>query len=158
VALAVARRSGLPVSVLTARADSLRLPDSAFHFAVVNNAICYIVDPAARRSAFAELRRVLLPGGWLVIRDPNRLTPVDPFTDLPLVAVLPPAMAQRVTRLVGRHRSHVRLRSPLGAVREMRRAGFSDVRWARPPGRLASSRIARYHHVVARAPGAASDR
>jgi ubiquinone/menaquinone biosynthesis C-methylase UbiE len=158
VGLAVSRRNGLAVTGITAHADALPLQDSSFHVAVANNALCYVVDRAARRAALAEVRRVLVPGGWLAVRNPNRITPLDPFTGLPLVAALPPSAAQRAARIVGRDRSDVRLASPYGATRELRRAGFTEVRWMPAPGRRGGSRVARYHHVVARAPGITRER
>jgi ubiquinone/menaquinone biosynthesis C-methylase UbiE len=148
--ISVARRYGLAVAAVSAHAHALPLPDAAFHIAVVNNSWCYIVDRHLRRTALAELHRVLMPGGWLVMRDPNRSTPLDPFTGLPLLAWLPPVLSRRAARALGRHRSDVRLTSPRGAVRQLRRAGFSEVHWRPAPGRRAGSRLARYHHVVAR--------
>jgi 2-polyprenyl-3-methyl-5-hydroxy-6-metoxy-1,4-benzoquinol methylase len=44
VGVAVARRHGLPVNAIAAKASRLPLPDAAFHVAVVNNAMCYVVD------------------------------------------------------------------------------------------------------------------
>jgi SAM-dependent methyltransferase len=152
VGLAVARRYGLAVNAMTGSAEALPLPDAAFHVAVVNNALCYIVDRGARGDALSELLRVLLPGGWVVMRDPNRLTPVDPFTGIPLLGLLPPAGAQMVSRALRKHRSDVRLTSPIGATVELRRAGFEEARPRWAPGRLAGSAFARYHHVVARRP------
>lgn len=150
--VSVARRYGLAMSAVCAHADALPLPDAAFHIAVVNNALCYLVDRGARRAALAELLRVLLPGGWIVMRNPNRITPLDPFTRLPVVALLPPALSRRVARWLGHDRSDVRLTSPFGAVLELHRAGFAGARWRRAPGRRAGSMFARYHHVVARRP------
>jgi SAM-dependent methyltransferase len=151
VGVAVARRYGLPVSAITAHADVLPLPDAAFHIAVVNNSLCYLVDRRVRRAALAELLRVLMPGGWIVLRNPNRITPLDPFTGIPLLALLPPALSRRVATGLRRHRSDVRLTSPYGAVLELRRAGFAQARWRAAPGRHAGSRLGPYHHVVARA-------
>ena len=150
VGLAVARQFGLALSVIEAHADALPLPDAGFHFAVVNNALCYVVDRGRRRAALGELLRVMLPGGWLVMRNPNRLTPLDPFTGLPLVALLSPRAGRVALRALHRHRSNVRLTTPLGATMELRRAGFADVRWRGVPGRHGHSRLAPYHHVSAR--------
>jgi SAM-dependent methyltransferase len=153
VGATVARRHGLAASAIAASATELPLPDSVFHFAVANNALCYVVDRDARRTALAELLRVLMPGGWFVMRNPNRITPIDPFTGLAGLALLPTSASTAVARRLGRERSDVRLTSPHGAVRELRRAGFVEVQLRRAPGRgTTGSLFARYHHVVARRP------
>jgi SAM-dependent methyltransferase len=150
VAVAVARRYGLSVNVICAHADSLPLQDALFHVVVANNSLCYLVDQATRQDALAEVLRVLMPGGWLVIRDPNRITPLDPFTGLPLVGLLPPALAQAAARVLRRERSEVRLNSPGGYIHELLQAGFTDVRWRPAPGQRVRSRLARYQHLLAR--------
>jgi len=152
VALAIAGRRGLAVSATSAHAQSLPLPDASIDLVVANNSLCYIVDERDHRLAMAEIHRVLRPGGWLIIRNPNRLYPRDQFTGLPLLGLLPPSLARRVTAALGRHRSNVRLLSPGGAVRQLRRAGFTDVRWRSLPGRRLGARFAGYHHVLARRP------
>jgi len=153
VAVAIAERRGLPVRAITAQSQSLPLPDASFDFVVANNSLCYIVERDAQREALGEVLRVLRPGGWLVVRNPNRLHPRDQFTGLPLLGLLTPALARRVTAALGRHRSDVRLRSPGGAVRQLRRAGFSEVRFRPQPGGRLGARFAGYHHVLARRPG-----
>lgn len=152
VAAEIAGRRELSVSAVTAHAQSLPLPDESVDVVVANNSLCYIVERDARRLAVSEIRRVLRPGGWLVIRNPNRLHPRDQFTGLPLLGLLEPSLAQRVVAALGRHRSRVRMRSPGGGVRELRRAGFTDVRWRARTGRRRGSRFASYHHMLARRP------
>jgi SAM-dependent methyltransferase len=152
VGLRVARRYRLPVAAVTAHADCLPLPDASFHVVVANNSLCYIVDPQVRRAALSEIFRVLMPRGWLVMRNPNRLSPIDPFTGLPLLATMPPALARQAARLAGRDRSHVRLMSPGGAARELTALGFSDAMRRPPPHKRAGWQFGRYHHVVARRP------
>ena len=152
VGVGVARRHGLGVNAVTGYASQLPLPDAAFHVAMVNNSLCYVVDRSARRAALAELRRVLMPGGYIVIRNPNRLTPVDPFTGLPLLALFGPSLSSRLARHSGRERSWVRLTSPPGATHQLRRAGFVSVQRPRPPRRRHLAWFDRYHHVVGRTP------
>jgi SAM-dependent methyltransferase len=152
IGVAVARRYGLALSSMAAHAEALPLPDATFHLVVANNSLCYIVDRDTRRAAMAELLRVLAPGGWLVMRNPNRLAPLDPFTQLPLLALLPPSFGRELTHRLGRHRSEVRLMTPQGAVRELRRAGFAQTSWRAAPGRRVGAMVASYHHVVARRP------
>lgn len=154
VAVAIAARRGLRVSAVSAHAQSLPLPDASIDVVLANNSLCYIVERHAHRLALSEIHRVLRPGGWLAIRNPNRLRPRDQFTGLPLLGLLAPSSAQRVASALGHHRSEVRLRSPGGAVRQLRRAGFSDVRWRAQPGarRRRPDRFASYHHVLASRP------
>jgi SAM-dependent methyltransferase len=154
VAVTLAARHGLALSAVTAHAQSLPLQDASFDFVVANNSLCYLDDRSTRRLALAEIRRVLRPGGWFVMRNPNRLHPRDQFTGLPLLALLPPTGARYVVEKLGRERSSVLLRSPLGAVNELRRSGFAQARWRPVPGRKLGASIAGYHHVVARRPSA----
>jgi O-antigen/teichoic acid export membrane protein/SAM-dependent methyltransferase len=154
VALAVARRRGLDLSIVAARAQSLPFPDASFDLVIANNSLCYIVDVDAHRAALSEARRVLAPGGWMAMRNPNRLHLRDQFTGLPLLALLPPPLARRATRALGRHRSEVRLLTPGGAVLELRRVGFAGARWRPQPGRGLRDMFAGYHHTLARGPAA----
>jgi SAM-dependent methyltransferase len=150
VAEAIAQRRGLSLSIAAAHAQSLPFPAASFDVVVANNSLCYIVGGELHDEAMREIHRVLRPGGWVVMRNPNRLHPRDQFTSLPLLPLLPPALAQRTTRALGRHRSQVRLRSPGGAVRTLRRAGFAHARWRPRPGGGLGERFAGYHHVLAR--------
>jgi SAM-dependent methyltransferase len=155
VAVAIASRRGLPVSAVTAHAQSLPLPDAGIDLVVANNSLCYIVEQPDRLLALREIHRVLRPGGWLVLRNPNRLHPRDQFTGLPLLSTLSPSLARRAASALGRHRSGVRLDSPGAAVRALRRAGFSQASWQPHPGHRRGARFAAYHHVTARRPGRA---
>jgi 2-polyprenyl-3-methyl-5-hydroxy-6-metoxy-1,4-benzoquinol methylase len=155
VGRAVAAEHGLPVEFSPGRMEELDFADESFDLAIQNNSLCYITDREGRRSALAETARVLRPGGFVVIRNPNRWHPRDQFTGLPLITLLPPHAATRLAARLGRPRSEVRLVSPLEGKRELRRAGFTDVTLAASP----ASRwpefmkpIARYQHLVARKP------
>ncbi len=150
VAIEIAERRGLAVSAVVAHAQSLPLEDSSVDLVVANNSLCYIVDEDACRAALGEVLRVLRPGGWLVVRNPNRLHQRDQFTGLPLLGVLPPSLARFLVARLGRHRSEVRLRSAGAAVRQLRAAGFSEVCWRAKTGRRRGSRFAAYHHLLAR--------
>jgi SAM-dependent methyltransferase/4-amino-4-deoxy-L-arabinose transferase-like glycosyltransferase len=152
VAVEIAKQRGLALSALSAPAQSLPLPDECFDLVLANNSLCYIVDDHQHSLALSEIHRVLRPGGWVVMRNPNRLHPRDQFTGIPLLALLSPPLAQRVTDALGRHRSNVRLRSPGGAVRALRRAGFSRTHWRAQPGRTLGAKVAGYHHVLGRRP------
>lgn len=151
----VAAQHGLEIDFVAGRMERLPLPDEAFDLAVQNNSLCYLVDPAQRRAALENTHRILRPGGTLVGRNPNRWHPLDQFTGLPVLHLLPPATAVAAARCTGRERSLVRLTSPLSARRELRRAGFVGVVQAgftdgeRP---AVLKWWARYHHFVASRP------
>ncbi|HEY7830575.1 MAG TPA: methyltransferase domain-containing protein [Solirubrobacteraceae bacterium] len=150
VALAIAQRRGLDLSIAVAHAQALPFPDGSFDLIVANNSLCYIVGKQPHDDAMREIHRVLRPGGWVAMRNPNRLHLRDQFTGLPLLPLLPPALARRATRALGRHRSEVRLRSPGGTVRTLRRAGFARAHSRPQSGRRLSNSFAGYHHVLAR--------
>ncbi len=155
VGSAVARRHGLAVGFVAGRMERLPFPDEAFDVAVQNNSLCYLTGRGERALALAETLRVLRPGGVVLGRNPNRWHPLDQFTGLPLVHLLPPARAAALTARLGRERSLALAVSPLGLRRELRRAGFEDVV---QHGFVESSRpdalklVARYHHLSARRP------
>jgi ubiquinone/menaquinone biosynthesis C-methylase UbiE len=56
------RQSGLPVDLVPAVAEQLPFPDQSFDTVVATLVFCSVEDQAA---AFAEIRRVLKPGGTL---------------------------------------------------------------------------------------------
>jgi ubiquinone/menaquinone biosynthesis C-methylase UbiE len=135
--------------------QDLQLPDATFDVAVQNNSLCYVVSREDRDRALRETLRVLRPGGYLVVRNPNRWHPLDQFTGLPLLQLLPPDRATRVAERVGRARSTVRLASPPEALRELRRAGFSEVAHVISPASRwpeFTKSFARYQHLIARRP------
>jgi SAM-dependent methyltransferase len=146
-----AARHGLPVTLHRGRMEALDFPDRSFDVVVMNNSLCYVVDRRARRLAIQEALRVLRPGGRLLIRNPSRLVLRDQFSGLPLIQLLPPELARRLSAVVRRDRSHVRLRTAGGARRELRREGFVGVELLKPPGRqlpLGLHRLARYQHLI----------
>jgi SAM-dependent methyltransferase len=151
----LAERLGLTASFERGWLEVMALPDSHFDLAVINNSLCYITDRDDRRRALANSLRILKPGGWLIVRDPSRTSPLDPFSRLPLVHQLPPRLARPMLRLTarGRARSQVRLMSPRAGRRALRRAGFGEVHTERgAPGGL---RV-RYQHLTARRPSETS--
>jgi 2-polyprenyl-3-methyl-5-hydroxy-6-metoxy-1,4-benzoquinol methylase len=151
----VAREYGLPVRFVRARMQEMDLPADRFDLAIQNNSLCYVLDRAQRAEILDRTHRMLRPGGWLVIRNPNRLHPRDQFTGLPLLHLLPPALATRLARALGRKRSTVRVLSPRAAERELEASGFSAVASSRSPGSpwpAQLSRFARYQLVSGRRP------
>ena len=59
-----AQEAAVPVEVVAGSAESLPFEDGAFDTAVITFVLCSVEDPSA---ALAELRRVLAPGGRLVL-------------------------------------------------------------------------------------------
>jgi|SRR5215211_1301983 len=155
VGAAVARRHGLAIRFVAGSMEVLPLPDAAFDIAVQNNSLCYLTRRRQRALALAETLRVLRPGGVLIGRNPNRWNPIDQFTGLLLVHLLPPAPAAALSARLGRERSAAVTVSPFRLRLELRRAGFEDVV---QHGFVSSSRpntlklVARYHHLSARRP------
>ena len=153
VGRSVSAEHGLQVEFVPGFMEDLDLASSGFDLVVQNNSFCYIVAREKRRAALRETARVLRPGGFLIVRNPNRWNPIDQFSGLPLIQLLPPRQATRLAELLGRRRSAVRLTSPLEGVRELRRAGFTEVAHVASPSstRPASMRlVARYLHLIAR--------
>jgi 2-polyprenyl-3-methyl-5-hydroxy-6-metoxy-1,4-benzoquinol methylase len=160
VGRAVADQFGLPITFGRGRMERTQFGDREYDLVVVNNALCYVLDPAARAAALERFARALRPGGWLVMRNPNRLFPVDQFTGLPLVSLLPPRAGALAGRVLGRQRSEVRLLFPWTARRELAAAGFDSIVLGSPrPGRLDRllAPFARYQHAIARNPEKAPD-
>ena len=153
----VAAAHGLDVTFGRGRLEATGAADAGFDVAVQNNSLCYVVARETRADALAETLRVLRPGGIVIARNPNRWHPQDQFTGLPLLHLAPPETAVALAARLGRRRSLVRLTSPLESRRELRAAGFRDIRQA---GFVDSARpeplklVARYHHFTARRPAA----
>jgi SAM-dependent methyltransferase len=145
----VAREFRLQATFQRGWLEDLVLPTSGVDLAVLNNSLCYVVGRRERLRGLSHVQRILAPEGRVVLRNPSRSFPVDPFTGVPLVQLLPPRVTQLLLRRRVPPRSPVRLRTSGGLKRELRRAGLRDVRtvrldqpWWRPP---------RYQHHVARA-------
>jgi len=153
VGASVASEHALPVSWLVGSMEASELGDKRFDVVVMNNSLCYLVERASRRAALAGALRALRPGGVLVIRNPNRVRPRDQFTGWPLLGVLPLSATIAITRLFNIERSRVRLLSRAAAKRELRRAGFAEVR-AIPQSRHIplAGMFAAYQQFVARRP------
>jgi SAM-dependent methyltransferase len=148
VSEAAAERLGLPARFQRGWMEDLTLEDAKFDLVVLNNSLCYIVGRADRRAALKHILRIMRPGAWAVLRNPSRMSPLDPFTNLPLVHQLPRPLGALLVRRRARPRSNVRLLTAGAASRELRAAGFAGVHyqlidqpWWRPP---------RYQHHTAR--------
>jgi SAM-dependent methyltransferase len=103
------------------RGDAMRLPLADASVDVVVCAQVYEHVPDDRR-LFAELHRILKPGGLLYFSGPNWLFPIEFHYNLPFLHWLSPALADRVLRALGRDseyyersRSYADLRRQLAA-------------------------------------------
>jgi 2-polyprenyl-3-methyl-5-hydroxy-6-metoxy-1,4-benzoquinol methylase len=155
VGRSVAAEHDLAVKFMRGRMEDLDLPDQSFDIAVQNNSLCYVVSNEDRQAALQETARVLVPGGHVIIRNPNRWSPRDQFTGLPLVQLLPARQATSLAESLGRPRSLVRLTSPFEAARELRGAGFTSVSLVSSPASRWPSflkPLARYQHLTAKRP------
>jgi SAM-dependent methyltransferase len=153
----LASRFGLPAAFHAGTLEEPGLPPASFDLVVVNNAFCYVVDRDARARALESILAALAPGGWLIMRDPNRAHPRDVFTGLPLVHRLPPRAADSLLSRIGIHRSRVRVTTPRAARRELRRAGFERVRYDGAGSRPRwLDRLAGHHHISGQRPASAS--
>jgi SAM-dependent methyltransferase len=149
----IASRFGLSASFQPGTLQEPGIAAGYFDLVIVNNAFCYVVEPTARRVALEALRDALAGGGWLVIRDPNRAHPRDVFTGLPLVQLLPPTAAGNLLERVGIHRSRVRVTTPRALCRELRLAGFENVRFdGSGARRRLVDRFAGHHHTSGQKP------
>jgi 2-polyprenyl-3-methyl-5-hydroxy-6-metoxy-1,4-benzoquinol methylase len=120
----VAERHGLAVELHRQSMEAPRLAEESVDLVVMNNSLCYLAEPGAQERALRAARRMLRPGGAIVIRNPNRLHPIDQFSGIPLLGLLAPDEAVRVAERLGRARSRCRLTSPRAACRELHGAGF----------------------------------
>jgi SAM-dependent methyltransferase len=150
---AIAADLGLDACFRCGWLEAAPLPDAGFDLLVLNNSFCYVTDPSDRREGLRHALRIARPGAALVMRNPSLGSPLDPFTGLPLVHQLPRPLAAPALRLTarGRSRSRVRLMTAGAARRELRRAGFREVRAERG---LGERRPGRYQHLTARRPEA----
>jgi len=150
----VAAGHGLEVELTVASMEEPQLPGESFDVVVMNNSLCYLAAPGAQPRALHAALALLAPGGAIVIRNPNRLHPIDQFTEIPLLGLLEPEDAVRAAARLGRRRSLCRLVSPRTARRELREAGFRDVvHHAGAPRRLTRPKVlARYSHFTALRP------
>jgi ubiquinone/menaquinone biosynthesis C-methylase UbiE len=114
-------------------ADLRRLegvPDASIDLAIANNSLLYVASRKDLDEALAALRRVLVPDGRLLVYQANLLRATEPFSKAPLLHLLPRRLAEAASRATGWRHNHgrVRLVSPGGLARAMRRAGLADVR------------------------------
>jgi SAM-dependent methyltransferase len=155
VGRAVAAGHRLAVEFRCGQLKELEMPEFSFDVALLDNSLPYVIRRDKRLRLLRETKRVLRPGGRLIVRSVNRWHPRDAFSGLPLIQLLPPRYASQISKRFGRRRPRVRVTSPPDAAREIRRAGFTAVQHVAFP----SSRwpalmkpVARYQHLLAERP------
>ncbi|MDE2880139.1 methyltransferase domain-containing protein [Candidatus Palauibacter soopunensis] len=89
----------------TCVADGTRLPtsDACFDFLIVNHLYEHVADP---RRLFAEVSRVLKPGGSAYVSAGSRWAFLEPHYRLPFLSWLPRGLADRYVRWTGRAKSY----------------------------------------------------
>jgi ubiquinone/menaquinone biosynthesis C-methylase UbiE len=134
------------------------IDDASFDVAIVNNSFIYLPTRDDMEQTLASIRRVLAPGGRVLLHHANRWRWREPFTQDPLVHLLTPRLAEFVGRRTGWRHNHgrVRLISVSGLKRMLRQAGFEERRVGasvrgRHTQRL-SARLAGFYALTARRP------
>ncbi len=110
-----------------ARGDAMSLPLGDNSVDVVICAQVYEHVPDDER-LFAEIYRVLKPGGLVFFSGPNWLFPIEPHHSLPLLHWLPSPLADRYLRMAGRgDHYYEHLRHYWGLHRLMRSFAVQDI-------------------------------
>ncbi len=100
------------------RGDAMCLPFGDSAVDVIICAQVYEHVPDAKR-LFAEMYRVLRPGGLAFFSGPNWLFPIEPHYSLPLLHWLPGPLADRYLRLAGRGEHYYERLHHLWALRKL---------------------------------------
>ncbi len=128
-----AARYGLDLPVFNGAAEAIPLPDASVDAAICWDVVEHVQDPDR---LLAELARVIVPGGALLITVINRYAFRDPHYHLPLLNWLPRPFAEAVIAVQGRSKRGVAFRDmqrlsdmhyyTIGAFRELAAShGFS---------------------------------
>ena len=132
--LVIARRRladhRLQISLAAAEAEKLPYPSETFDAIVADSVLEHLDQPAR---AVAEWKRVLRPGGRLIVWSPNRFTlTTDPHLGLWGVAWLPRRALVSYLKLRGRHEWPPNLLSARDARRLAERGGFRRIETCPP--------------------------
>jgi len=103
------------------------LGEEPFDVVVANNSFIYLPSARDMTQALSQFRQALRPGGQLVFHHANPWRWRDPFSQDPLVHLLPAPLATAVCRFTGWRHNHgrVKLVSAPRLAWMLRRAGFS---------------------------------
>jgi ubiquinone/menaquinone biosynthesis C-methylase UbiE len=96
-----AKRHGLCLPVLCGVGERLPLPDSQFDLVTAWDVLEHVQRP---EDLLAEVRRVLRPGGVLLLTAINRYAFRDPHYHLPLINYLPRPLAELLITALGRRK------------------------------------------------------
>jgi len=133
VGAGVAEEHGLDLGFVRADLATFDLPSESFDLVVMDNVLLPVVEREQRLALLGRARSVLRPGGSLLLRSPNRWSP-------------------RMAKRLGRAHGPFHLGSPPESAREIREAGFAEVRNVAPPSRrwpALLKPIAPYLHLIA---------
>lgn len=118
--LAVARNTpaaGAPIAWHEADAAALPLPDASYDVALCQMGLMFMED---RAGAVAEMRRVLAPGGRVVVNTPGRIQPAFQVMEQAIVDTIDPQLGAFVAAVFSMH-------DPEELATLLRDAGFDDV-------------------------------
>ena len=104
------------------------LDEEPFDVVVANNSFIYLPSAHEMRQALSQFRQALRPGGQIVFHHANPWRWREPFSQDPLVHLLPAPLATAVCRVTGWRHNHgrVKLVSAPRLAWMLRRAGFSS--------------------------------
>jgi SAM-dependent methyltransferase len=103
------RFPGLDLEYRTMAAERLAFADAAFDVASISYALHHVKDPAA---ALAQMRRVLRPGGWLIVAEPH----ADATSEAQRTDVLVHGWRARVDTLLGGRHNQTFTREAVAAL------------------------------------------
>lgn len=118
--------TGAPIEWLVGDATALQLPDDAYDVVLCQMGLMFMED---RQAAVAEMRRVLTPGGRLVVNTPGAIQPPFQLMEQALVEHIDPALGAFV-------RAVFSMPDPDALRGLLREAGLEDVSATESTARL----------------------